>query len=165
MNKEVVVEVDAREDMQKLKDGEEVVEVPMPEWLKDGKKVRQETLEDESLKEQRDLAEKKERGFEWVNELLMHRDRKGPDDQCSRIVVPQSRRSELFHLAHSALTGGHFHIEEQDRPSTGDLLDQSLVKMFKGGVRYAQSANLHRKPLVLKHLLFPCRSLTILLKL
>ena len=26
----------------------------MPEWLKDRKKVRQETLEDESLKEQRD---------------------------------------------------------------------------------------------------------------
>ena len=38
MSTEVVVEVDVGEDMQKLKDGEEVVEVPMPEWLKDRNK-------------------------------------------------------------------------------------------------------------------------------
>ena len=38
----------------------------------------------------------------------MHRDRKGPGDHCSRIVVPQNRRYKFFHLAHSALIGGHF---------------------------------------------------------
>ena len=96
MNTEMVAEGDAGEDMQKVKDGEEVVEVPMPEWLKERKKVRQKRLEYESLKEQRDWADKKERGFEWVNGLLMHRDRKGPDDQCNRIVVPHNRRSEIF---------------------------------------------------------------------
>ena len=37
-----------------------------------------------------------------------HINRQAPEDQKLRIVVPNSRRTEVFKLAHSALTGGHF---------------------------------------------------------
>ena len=87
---------------------EGVPEIPMPEWEKDKKKVKAEQMEDKTLDQERGWADKQERDFEWRTGLLCHINRQAPEDQKLRIVVPNSSRTEVFKLAHPALTGGHY---------------------------------------------------------
>ena len=64
---------------------EEVPEIPMPEWEKDKKKVKEEQLEDKTLDQERGWADNQERDFEWRNGLLCHINYASPKLRIQRL--------------------------------------------------------------------------------
>ena len=64
------------------------------------RKVQEEQKRDDSLKDERQWADKQEKGFCWKDGLLCHMDRMAPDKVRTRIVVPMQRnqRYSSWHI-------------------------------------------------------------------
>ena len=64
---EEIVDITVQKETKVGAEVEEVPEIPMPEWEKDKKKVKEEQMADKTLDQERGWADKQERDFEWRN--------------------------------------------------------------------------------------------------
>lgn len=80
----------------------------VPNVLKGSKvnELREEVLEDPSLRTCRSLATKKVRGYYWQEGLIFHRQEVGEFGFKNRLVLPRSKREHVLQLAHDH----HSHI-------------------------------------------------------
>ena len=85
----------------------------------DGEWFREAVKEDDSLKEWRELGERKDRGFSWKNGALVKSLYVAWDEFRDVLVIPRSFRSKILTVAHegsghlgsdkvSAMVGKHF---------------------------------------------------------
>ena len=63
---------------------------------------------DPTLKAQRLLATKKEKGYAFEKGILTHTTSDELGDECRRILVPKGRRKKVLEIAHSHILAGHF---------------------------------------------------------
>ncbi len=80
---------------------------------KDGEEFRKELREDESLREWRELGEKKERGFVWKKGVLVKGQYVAWDEFRDVLVVPKGFRKRILVLVHDK--GGHLGSEKVAR--------------------------------------------------
>ena len=87
----------------------EVVEVPLPELVDSGSDdLIMEQQADVSLKPLFVLAEKLERGYSFMDGILVHTTSDGLGDSLVRILVPTGRRLGILEMAHTHMLAGHF---------------------------------------------------------
>ena len=90
---------------------DEGLDLPVPELadnLSDKAALIPEQQTDDSLKAVREWADEGERGYGFVEDVLVHESALATGDVVSRIVVPTSRRKQILKTAHASLTAGHF---------------------------------------------------------
>ena len=88
-----------------------VVDIPLPSLASDGSdrsKLVSEQQADKSLDKLMSLAEKSEKGYGFVDRVLVQEIFDSLGDSNQRVVVPNGMRQHVLELAHSSLVAGHF---------------------------------------------------------
>ena len=88
-----------------------VMESRLPDLGKDGAGVAclvKEQQADSSLVKALSLARKAEKGYDFIDGILVQRTEDSLGDLVQRIVVPEGRRLKVLELGHSHLAAGHF---------------------------------------------------------
>ena len=86
------------------------LEVPFLVHDTDRALFKQQILEDRMLKTWRELGDRRERGYEWADDILTHKMVDEAEGVVEKIVVPQPRRSKLLQVSHDKLC--HLDIEK-----------------------------------------------------
>ena len=95
-------------ELEGLVDGVEV-DLPLPKLSKgDGNSLCSEQKADPTLKAQWLLGEKSEKGYSFVDGILVHTTLDELGDEFRRILVPKGRRKKVLELAHTHSLAGHF---------------------------------------------------------
>ena len=90
---------------------DDVLDLPVPELTEDPSDkaaLIQEQQADDTLKDIRVWAAVGERGYGFVEGVLVHKATLDTGDLVSRIVVPKPRRKQILKTAHASLTAEHF---------------------------------------------------------
>ena len=91
-----------------LVDGVEV-DLPLPKLdMSDGNSLSSEQKSDSTLKAQWLLGEKLDKGYSFVEGILVHTTLDELGDELRRILVPKGRRKKVLELAHTSTLAGHF---------------------------------------------------------
>ena len=84
-------------------------DIPLPNLnVADRDSLSSEQEADPTLKAQRLLASKREKGYSFEKGILIHTTFDGLGDECKRILVPKGRRKKVLELAHTHILAGHF---------------------------------------------------------
>ena len=95
-------------ELEGLVDGVEA-DLPLPKLSKgDGNSLCSEQKADPTLKAQWLLGEKFEKGYSFVDGILVHTTSDELGDEFRRILVPKGRRKKVLELAHTHSLAGHF---------------------------------------------------------
>ena len=95
-------------DLEGLVDGV-AADLPLPKLSsRDGNSLSREQKADPTLKAQYLLAEKKQKGYSFVHDVLVHTTCDSLGDSVVRILVPKCRRLTVLEVAHTHLMAGHF---------------------------------------------------------
>ena len=95
-------------ELEGLVDGVDA-DLPLPKLSKgDGNSLCREQKADPTLKAQWLLAEKLEKGYSFVEGILVHTTLDELGDEFRRILVPKGRRKKVLELAHTHTLAGHF---------------------------------------------------------
>ena len=92
-------------------EGEEVCDIPLPNMgrnVSDVSKLVKEQQADVSLQKLLVLGKNSEKGYEFVEGILVQNSEDSLGDIQQRVVVPVGRRQQILGLAHSNLGSGHF---------------------------------------------------------
>ena len=89
--------------------GKDATEIPLPNLgVSDRDSLRSEQELDPTLKAQWLLGSKLEKGYSFVNGILVHTTLDELGDEFRRILVPKSRRLKVLEIAHTHMLSGHF---------------------------------------------------------
>ena len=120
LHEEDSVEEDGQENEREVEEGVQVVcledeqlvdEWPVPDLANDDsdrQELMKQQREDKTLESARQWADKGEKGYSYLDGLLVHTMESEQGDLWRRLVIPQPRRKDILRLSHSSLTGGHF---------------------------------------------------------
>ena len=87
----------------------EVAEIPLPKLVDSDKdSLCQEQQADPTLKVLCLLAGKREKGYSFMNDILVHTTSDELGDDVVRILVPKGRRLKVLEVAHTHMMAGHF---------------------------------------------------------
>ena len=140
-------------ELEGLVDGVDV-DLPLPKLDKsDGNSLCSEQKSDPTLKAQWLLGEKLEKGYSFVEGILVHTTLDELGDELRRILVPKGRRKKVLELAHTSTLAGHFGGKKTFARLSGRFLWPRMwleVKEFVrscGGCQKASRKDKARAPL------------------